>query len=132
LVLFLDFDGVLHPGLTDTFCHRDNLEHLLRANPTVDVVISSDWRRADLTYLQGVFSEDVRERIIGRTGYVDGLHARHEEIMAFCRTHNIVRWLAVDDDATLFPPGCPNLFLLDGRQGLTHEATGQLALQITH
>ncbi len=130
LVLFLDFDGVLHPGFSETFCHRDNLERILRANPTVDVVISSDWRRADFTYLQELFSDDVRERIIGRTGYMEGPYARHREIIEFCRAHSIGRWLALDDDEAHFLPGCPNLFLVDVREGLTEEAASRLVQRL--
>lgn len=131
IVLFLDFDGVLHPGFTETFCHRHKLENILRDIPTVDVVVSSDWRRADMNYLKGLFSEDVRERIIGRTGYLEGRHARYREIVEFCRTHNIQRWLALDDDGALFPPNCPDLFLVDGREGLTEETTSRLSQRLT-
>lgn len=131
LVLFLDFDGVLHPGFSETFCHCGHLETLLRTNPTVDVVVSSDWRRADLSYLQALFSSDVRERIIGRTGYLEGPYARHREILEFCRTHSIAQWLALDDDEAHFPLGCPNLFLVDGREGLTAETASRLAQRLT-
>ena len=51
LILFLDFDGVLHPEGEDhilnggaDFCFLPRLEALLREFPWVKIVISSSWR----------------------------------------------------------------------------------------
>ena len=43
-ILFLDFDGVLHPGNRGTFERAPMLEMWLLKHPEVDVVISSSWR----------------------------------------------------------------------------------------
>lgn len=41
LILFLDFDGVLHPGIPETFEFLTDQYGVLDAQPTVVVVISS-------------------------------------------------------------------------------------------
>src|SRR5437764_815182 len=72
MILFLDFDGVLHP---DPCCHQDQLfcrlpllEALLRELPSVDIVISSNWRaNRSLGELRQLFSPDIGRRIIGMT-----------------------------------------------------------------
>ena len=48
MILFLDFDGVLHPEPCDEdgepFCNLPALEAILRDFPAVEIVISSMWR----------------------------------------------------------------------------------------
>ena len=73
MILFMDFDYVLHPegeghlssDGTD-FCFLPRLEALLREFPNVKIVISSSWRE-QLRYetLLKPFSDDIRARIIG-------------------------------------------------------------------
>lgn len=48
MILFLDFDGVLHPQYEDqvvpayvAFCHLSRFERVMRDFPAVQVVISS-------------------------------------------------------------------------------------------
>lgn len=75
MILFLDFDGVLHPegedhtlnGGTD-FCFSPRLEALLREFLHVRTVISSSWHE-QLRYetLLKPFSSDIRARILGAT-----------------------------------------------------------------
>jgi hypothetical protein len=72
MLLFLDFDGVLHPAIStdaiDLFCRRPLLEDVLRSCPQVDVVISSTWRETrTLDQLQSLFSADIQPRIIAVT-----------------------------------------------------------------
>lgn len=113
MILFLDFDGVLHPegeghlpnDGTD-FCFLPRLEALLRDFPLVAIVISSTWRqRLTLDQLRAFFSPDIAARIIGVTpaprrdaaGYV---HARREgEICAWLAANGGVEqpWVALDD-----------------------------------
>ncbi|MFZ3000646.1 MAG: HAD domain-containing protein [Undibacterium umbellatum] len=49
MILFLDFDGVLHPepcyDKTQLFSCLPRLEAILRDFPTVQIVISSTWRK---------------------------------------------------------------------------------------
>ena len=74
MILFLDFDGVLHPHLRHEpdFCRLPLLWGILRAAPEAKVVFSTSWRevyRPDemvefVTYGGG---EDLAHRIIGQT-----------------------------------------------------------------
>jgi hypothetical protein len=75
VILFLDFDGVLHLEgeghlLNDgtDFCFLPSLESLLRKFPHVRIVISSSWReRLAFEALIAPFAEDIRPRILGVT-----------------------------------------------------------------
>ena len=134
-VLFLDFDGVLHPSLcleAEHFCRRPLFEEVMRRFPAVRIVISSSWRHHfDLVRLRPCFSGDIAERIDDTTPlWVPGGPAnRFQEIMAFVCSRGLdeAGWLALDDSAFEFPRGCANLVLCDGRFGLTEDAAMQLA-----
>lgn len=122
-VLFLDIDGVLHPGYSETLAYLPNLEEVLRRNPAIDVVISSTWREtSSFGYLLSLFSEDIRHRIVGVTPVMEGDAVREREIMEFVKRHRIRRWLAVDDSAELFSEGWPHLLLTDRISGLSGES----------
>lgn len=46
MILFLDFDGVLHPvNQVDLFSREEHLARVLRDFPHVEIVISSAWRQ---------------------------------------------------------------------------------------
>lgn len=145
-ILFLDFDGVLHPrpifgrpGETDLFCSLHLLEDVLRQVPQVEVVISSSWREDHpLDEIRQYFSEDLRDRIVGMTpmpgedielaplDLVD--FPRHTQCVAWLvrRRSAGTRWLAVDDDAEHFAPRCAQLLLVDGSVGLTADSAAEL------
>jgi hypothetical protein len=105
MILFLDFDGVLHPTYstrTDFFCFLPRLESVLHDFPTLKVVVSSDWRRNNsLDELRQFFSSDLRTRMIGVTPvirpYVAGV--RLLEATAWMKSaHYVGPWAALDDD----------------------------------
>lgn len=78
MLLFLDFDGVLHPFArlpdrpateSEPFVYLARLESVLREHPHVRLVISSDWRKHHtLAELRLFLSEDMRFRIAGVIG----------------------------------------------------------------
>ena len=107
-ILFLDFDGVLHPvgehALDENFCLVENprlfiwrpiLEQILTPFPMVKIVISSDWRRlfddASLIRLLGP--------LVGRfAGVVETYGpSRAAEIVAEAKRRATANWLALDD-----------------------------------
>ncbi|WP_043288212.1 HAD domain-containing protein [Paraburkholderia oxyphila] len=108
LVLFLDFDGVLHPydepaldenfrliQNPDLFKWRPVLEQLLEPFPDVRIVVSSDWRRlfgdAALIELLGPLGERF-------AGVVEGYGpTRAVEILTEVQRRSIAHWLALDD-----------------------------------
>jgi hypothetical protein len=141
MLLFLDLDGVLHPNIvydrTRLLVHRPALETVLRARPTVDVVISSTWRLTrTLAELRALFSEDVAPRIIGVTPQWTaiqdeaswGTYVRQAEIEAWLRMNGRPweTWVAIDDQAALFRPFCKNLVLTSAATGLDDTTCDEL------
>lgn len=130
-VLFLDLDGTIHgvfprEDRTDEdnqlFAFRPRLESVLRDHPGWQIVISSSWREIrSLESIASNFAADIQPRIIGTTPVIKTkeppypAHVRYAEIQQYLTENNLrgVRWIALDDDATLFPPGCANLVLCD-------------------
>jgi hypothetical protein len=102
LLLYLDFDGVLHsadPARADYFCWRPILAGILEPFPNVKIVVSSDWRAR--------CSDDQLKHNLGQLGerFVGITHTmgsdRAEEIMADVSTRRIKHWLALDDHETV-------------------------------
>ncbi len=131
MLLFLDFDGVLHPALDGrepNFCRLPLLESVLRAAPSASIVISSPWREAlTLDELREPFSADIACRIVGVTPLLEGA-LRHGEIMRYLELHatHATDWVALDDAVVEFPRGCPYLILCDPRTGLTDAVAREL------
>lgn len=140
-VLFLDFDGVLHPEFcheSKHFVHRDAFEAVSRAFPDIKLVISSTWRlQRPLQMLKGLFSPDVAKRIIGTTPVYAQLnnisdqlvgYEREAECKAWLQQHGGLsqEWLAVDDRSWNFRPFNPRVFLVEGRTGLDDQAIDRL------
>lgn len=135
VILFLDFDGVLHPepsGDEGVFCRVSLLWQILRACPEAQVVFSTSWRSLhrpeelmDFATFGG--GEDLAHRFIGSTpsiiqerdaNIVGRVYNREAECLEWLRHHGANRpWLALDDYAVDFRG--PNLYLVDRRTGLT-------------
>lgn len=98
MILFLDFDGVLHPQYDGeptpadvVFCHLPRFELILRDYPAVDVVISSTWRHQfPIEYIKARFSPDIAGRILGGTPQL----ASPDEYAPDLREREILAWLA--------------------------------------
>lgn len=135
-IIFLDFDGVLHPDGVGLFSRLPVLESFLSRMPEVEVVVSSTWREDHtLEELREFFSPALRERISGVTPSLeDGyeLGGRQKEIQSYLETQNLdhdaCSWIALDDIALFFEEACPNLVLTDSSQGFT-EREGQKLLE---
>lgn len=99
----LDIDGVLHPAQAGTLLYLPLLEQWLRQHPSIDVVISSNWKNdRPFEALVALFSEDLRGRVIGTTPTIDGA-SREDEILALVSKYGIDRWIAFDDRPQDFP-----------------------------
>lgn len=137
MILFLDFDGVLHPAVcatdTELLCRRPLLEDVLRECPHVEIVISSTWRESrTLDQLRAFFSPDIGARIVGVTPQWQdlqnessmGTYVRQAEIEGWLRQAGRAweAWVALDDQPWLFRPFLPNLVHSDPATGLTEEA----------
>jgi len=111
-VLFLDFDGVLHPDgeaaldenfrllpNANLFCWLKILNEILEPHPDVQIVVSSDWRR--------LFDDENLVRLLGPlggrfAGVVETLESpRSQEILGEAARRSIERWVALDDHASV-------------------------------
>lgn len=135
MILFLDFDGVAHPEVaapTELFSCRPVLWQILRACPDVAVVFSTSWRefRSQKEMIELMTRNgggDLRHRFIGHTPviplvrYGEHPHPREEECLRWLSENRRrqMDWLALDDVARLFSPGCRNLYRVNHLTGLT-------------
>lgn len=141
MLLFLDFDGVLHPeNYPDAdsgadLCHLPRLEAVLREFPDVDIVVSSMWReRMTLDQLRSFFAPDIQSRVIGVTPLPDRVHGyapahREREIVAWLAQHGRESddWVALDDADWQFENHQHRLVVCSPLEGLNAES--ELALR---
>jgi BMFP domain-containing protein YqiC len=144
LIIFLDFDGVLHPQpcpLGQLFQSMPLFADALRRHPCLfEIVISSSWRLTDsLQELKARFPEDLRSAVIDVTPNFSSMSQdqiesmqvtswenldiqckRQREIEHWLRTHRPdgVPWLAIDDMPDEFSPDRQNLLLTHPKKGL--------------
>lgn len=121
MILFLDFDGVLHSELAaeaDLFGLLPRFESILRDFPDVQIVISSSWREnASLDDLRARFSPDIARRIIGTTPVIPRVKQmvahREQEILNWLESAGKRRepWLALDDTEWQFKDHRDHLIL---------------------
>lgn len=137
MILFLDFDGVLHPFIKDRFdgpkfTKLALLEGWLRDHAEINVVISSSWRDTmSVEKLQSFFSEDIRPRIIDKCPQLpwepEPDFWRHEEIMAWIKKTNYQgKWLAIDDSSHEFPPNFELLIVCNPEVALDQRVLEEL------
>ncbi len=148
MILFLDFDGVVHPEPSHekrAFTSLHLIEEVLREFESVEIVISSAWRLDYGSEMQAVdelkfkFSVDLQPRVAGVTPTIpsfdrldsaDGLYLyqREAECLSWLRKNRPVwtDWVALDDRAYLFKPFCLNLIVIDGKVGFSRIDQDQL------
>lgn len=117
MILFLDFDGVLHPQYENqpvpvdvAFCHLTRFEQVMREFPDVEIIVSSTWREQfSLDKLRGWFSADIASRIVDttpilQTGEMPVLEQREAEILQWLTFNDRLAepWLALDDQCWQF------------------------------
>lgn len=147
VLLFLDFDGVLHPQP----CRQDELferlpllEEWLREHLQVEVVISSSWRhQVPWQAILERFSPDIRGRVIGHTPPFSEvgpalvpagilIFQREAEIFAWRQVRGRLAdpWIALDDFPWWFSHRCANLLTTDPATGLTAAGMVELGQRI--
>lgn len=120
-LIFLDFDGVLHPAEADPalphFCWLPELERLLSAHTDVRIVVHSTWRYdhhdAELRALLGGLSE----RFVGSAPR--GPRQQAIESVLQSNKGKVSNYLVLDDAPNEFEKGTLNVVLLDGRAGIS-------------
>lgn len=113
MIIFLDFDGVMHPvNQTDLFCREEHLARVLRDFPSVEIVISSAWRETHtLKNMQTFFLTDLRSRIVGVTPVVErrdavdvpGVRLREINKYLVDTDNQRRRWVALDGRPGIVP-----------------------------
>jgi hypothetical protein len=124
-ILFLDFDGVLHPDGVGTFSKLGHFEQCVFEMTELEIIISSSWREThSFEKLKNIFPDSLRDKIVGITpslddGYESG--GRQREIETFLDTAGLnntnASWVALDDIAFFFYPDCPFLILTKSEEG---------------
>lgn len=133
-ILFLDFDGVLHPlnsEKEDLFCKVHYLEKALEAT-SCKIVITSNWR---LTYstqeMRELLPRSIGKLVIGVTEVINEIkHKRFIEIKNYLSTHinwNSIDWRAIDDSPQDFPADFKNLICCNPSLGMGSKEQIQIA-----
>ncbi|WP_426168517.1 HAD domain-containing protein [Pseudoduganella sp. R-34] len=140
MVLFLDFDGVLHEygaGESNLLRHVPLFAAILREHTNVDVVVASAWRKTEtLSQLASHFPYDLNARFVGVTSESQaGLRQRERECWDWlCAQHRTGEdWIAIDDNLDNFGPDLPGLgavLFVDPATGLDENACLQLRAMI--
>ena len=122
-MLFLDFDGVLHPSSlgVDPLFSKASLLSMALYDIDLPIVISSSWRFThSLKELKGMLPSELAKKIIDVTGpAVIGKHPRYNEIVNYLNTQKeIADWRALDDSDWEFPSSCPQLIPCNSNTGI--------------
>jgi len=118
IVIFLDFDGVLHyffprKDISDEdnayFAFLPLFENTIRElqkECNFKIVISSSWRESrTLQELKSMFSNDIAELIVGKNGYVAEVNkfSRELESIEWLKDNdNNDKWIAIDDNPDIW------------------------------
>jgi hypothetical protein len=132
-IIFLDFDGVLHPtsaGPEELFIKSNELmECLLPFRHDCKIIISSSWRlHYSINELKELISPELGEMIDGKTGDAFiGQWPRYNEIKEYLKLYSpFANWRALDDSFLEFPPDCPELIKCNPNTGLSNNELLQL------
>ena len=122
-IVYLDFDGVLHPSspINNALFSRASLLESAFENSTASIVISSSWRFTHtLANLKSKLPDFLAKRVIDTTGAaVIGKHARFHEITAHAYSNDVVVLLrALDDSYWEFPTSCKELIRCNPNTGI--------------
>ena len=130
-LIFLDFDGVLHPSSAqpaDHFCRSGLIAEVL-TGVDCGIVISSSWRHHQpISDIIAKLPKSLRSLVRGATGgpYV-GRWPRYNEIQIYLRANAAgIEWRALDDSWIEFPPKCPELIRCNPNVGFDEAQAEQL------
>ena len=141
VILFLDFDGVLHPDPCfdeqRLFERAPMLQPVLEEFAEICVVLSTSWRtQYELSHLVALLPSFLQSRTIGVTPLFSAIRAepglapfrREAECVAWLAAHDHRHqpWIAIDDRASMFTPYCERLICCDSSIGLTEAIVTRL------
>jgi len=146
-LLFLDYDGVLHPNSAfrtkhgielraagRLMMHAGILQDILQDFPSVRISLSTSWvRMLGFQRARAALPEGLQERTVsatwhsrmresGREGY--DMFSRYEQICGAVTRAGVKRWIAIDDDPDFdWPISDSRLVRCDPDQGLGSLST---------
>jgi len=134
--IFLDFDGVMHRHGKPAFHRAQYFADIISKFDDVGIVFSTSWREySTLDKLKSHMPQSIHHRCIGMTPVIreSMKHPRYHEILLYNNNHGISneQWIALDDMDCLFPKDCPNLILIDGKQGFSKVDAKKLIEKLT-
>lgn len=110
VVLFLDFDGVLHHYFplsenselqNSKFYYLNNFESVIREfkdKINISIVISSAWRKTrEISELKSFFSHDIKTLVIDKTPVIDDNNREIETSLWIEKNSFNGHWIAIDD-----------------------------------
>lgn len=118
-VLFLGFDGVFHRAGLNDFDRLPLLEGFLRLHPQISLVISSKWRRVERHHLENLFSEDIRQRLSGRTATEGLFSLRSTEVQLWAHRNRVSDFVALDSDPRRFRRDWDHQLITNSPEGLS-------------
>lgn len=131
VVLFLDFEGVLHTTESPQYAFMDVMERLLDKCPHLYITIIDPVRNSSSrAYLTALFKAEYFERLLGITqDFSKGTapYPRAEECQDFVFTHRIKNYLVLDDNRDNYPHQYPFIIPVDPGTGLTEELASVIA-----
>lgn len=147
-VLYLDYDGVLHPDAVysrqgqfelraaghSLFESAAILDELLSPYPCVQLVLSSSWVRIlGFEAARAHLPEGLAARVVGATWHpafnqFEWLHMpRHAQIARHLAAFKIRHWVAIDDDHLDWPKSMASRFVRVSSERGLQEETAQVA-----
>ena len=129
-LLFLDFDGVLHPSHfagQAPFSRAHLLEETL-AQFAPKIVVSSSWRFThSLLKLQKSLPTAIGQLIIDATSTaIIGKYPRYQEIQNYLSGYGPADWRALDDSYWEFPQTCSKLIRCNPNTGIADKQVLEL------
>jgi hypothetical protein len=141
VIVFLDFDGVLHPDPCNDrgrlFENAIRLAQSLSPFAEVGLVLSTAWRTLrPFDELLGMLPDELSERIVDRTPVFGSFKARpslipyrrHAECVQWLADNHLQDsdWLALDDRPDEFAPYCDNLIACHSDLGFDDRVDARL------
>ena len=131
MILFLDFDGVLHPHPNEgaQFTCAPRVWELLSRHPEVSIVFSTGWRfehtlAALRQFATSQGGEHLADRFIDSTPllrHASDAGGRENDCRAWlAAARHAGPWLALDDMPSLFEPDSAHLYPVNAKRGLMH------------
>ena len=150
MILFLDYDGVLHPdevyqtrkgvGLLcdghNLFEHAQLLSDMLEPHPHVEIVLSTSWVFVfGFDEARSRLPKPLQAKVKGATwhSHIEDRHlwryyTRHQQIDTYVKRHQLVNWVAIDNDDDGWPQDKRHHLVLTNSWGGLGDVAAQIEL----